>query len=158
MEKRYEVAAVQMTDGTVIYGNVFLHDKNRLSDLFNDGSIYFIVMENAVNNRGVKKDKIFLNKEQIIWAAPKDVRHSAQRGYVDNTEYVEILIRTVKGDKIDGRINLQVFRNLDDMLRYTSHATFVILINAQVGSGDLHHTLIINKTSIFQIETGSHIE
>lgn len=153
MEKNYENILLETFDGATLEGNAWLYDKNRLSELFNDTSIYFIVMEDTTDVSGMKKDRVFVNKDLIIWAAPREVKHTAHTIYTDNTEYVEISVRTVEGRTIEGKVNMQVFRNLDDMLRYTSLAPFVILINAHDGKGDFHHTLFINKGSIIQIET-----
>lgn len=158
MEHNYENISIETFDGTIVDGNALLYDKNRLSDLFNDSSIYFIVLENTIDDSGIKKDRLFLNKDLITWAAPSDVKHTAQANYIDNAEYVEISIKTIEGDIIDGKVNLQVFRNLDDMLRYTSLAPFVILINAHDSRGNFHHTLFVNKTAIVQIEGGLQLQ
>ncbi len=152
MEKHYESISIETYDGTIIHGNALLYDKNRLSELFNDGSVYFIVMENTTDNSGIKKDRLFINKDRIIWAAPKDVRHTNHARYTDNTEYVEISIKTTEGDILAGKVNLQVFRNLDDMLRYTSLEPFIILINAHDSTDNFYHTLFVNKTTVIQVE------
>jgi len=152
MEKNYENILLETFDGETLEGNAWLYDKNRLSELFNDTSVYFIVMEDTTDVSGTKKDRLFINKDLIIWAAPREVKHTAHTIYTDNTEYVEISVRTVEGRTIEGKVNMQVFRNLDDMLRYTSLAPFVILINAHDSQGNFHHTLFINKGSIMQIE------
>jgi hypothetical protein len=109
-------------------------------------------MEDTTDVSGMKKDRVFINKDLIVWAAPKEVKHTAHTIYTDNTEYVEISVRTVEGRTIEGKVNMQVFRTLDDMLRYTSLAPFVILINAHDSQENFHHTLFINKGSIMQIE------
>ncbi len=152
MEKHYESISIETYDGTIINGNALLYDKNRLSELFNDSSIYFIVMENTTDNSGIKKDRLFINKDRIIWAAPRDVKHTNHTRYIDNTEYVEISIKTTEGDILAGKVNLQVFRNLDDMLRYTSLEPFIILINAHDSTDNFYHTLFVNKTTVIQVE------
>jgi len=154
MEKNYEYVSIETCDGTILDGDALLYDKNRLSELFNDASIYFIVMENTIDDSGTKKDKLFINKDLIVWAAPRDVRHTNQDSYIDNKEYVEISIKTIDGLIINGKVNLQIFRNLDEMLRYTSLAPFVVLINTHDNRGNFHHTLFMNKTAIIQIEVG----
>lgn len=154
MERNYEYVSIETCDGTILDGNAYLYDKNRLSELFNDPSIYFIVMEKTIDDSGTKKDKVFINKDLIVWAAPRDVRHTDQESYIENKEYVEISIKTIDGLVISGKVNLQIFRNLDDMLRYTSLAPFVVLINTHDNRGNFHHTLFMNKTAIIQIEGG----
>jgi len=154
MEKYYEYVSIETFDGTILDGNALMYDKSRLSELFNDSSIYFIVMENTIDDSETKKDKLFINKDLIIWAAPRDVKHTTQESYIENKEYVEISIKTIDGVILNGKVNLQVFRNLDDMLRYTSLAPFVILINTHDNRGNFRHTLFLNKTAIVQVEGG----
>jgi hypothetical protein len=158
MENNYEYVSIETCDGTILDGNAFLYDKNRLSEIFNDATIYFIVLENTIDDAGTKKNKLFINKDLIIWAAPREVRHSTEETYVENKEYVEISIKTIDNLIISGKVNLQIFRNLDDMLRYTSLAPFVVLINTHDNRGNFHHTLFLNKTAIIQIEGGASLD
>lgn len=148
-----EYISVGTYDGAIVEGNVLLYNKNRLSDLFNDGSFRFIVVDSAMDGTGRIKERVFLNKDLIIWATPRDIKHSAQNTSFSVTEYVEVSIKTIKNVMIKGRVNLQVFNNIYDMLRYTSMAPFIVLISAQDTTGGLHHTLFVNKASIIQIES-----
>ncbi len=155
MERYQEHLSVGMHDGTIIEGTALLYNKSRLSELFNDDSARFIVLDDATDDAGRKKERVYINKDLIIWAAPRDVIHSSQNPLISATEYVEVLIKTIKNVVIQGRINLQVFDNVFDMLRYTGTAPFLVLINARDTNGELHHTLFVNKSSIIQIESGA---
>jgi len=81
MEKNYENILLETFDGAILEGNAWLYDKNRLSELFNDTSVYFIVMEDTTDVSGMKKDRVFINKDLIVWAAPKEVKHTAHTIY-----------------------------------------------------------------------------
>ena len=154
MEEKQEYLSVGTYDGAIIEGTALLYDKNRLSELFNDETTRFIVMENATDDSGRKKGRIFLNKDLITWAAPREVKHSSQNDSYSATEYVEVYMKTIKNVFIEGRVNLQVYDSIFDMLRYTGTAPFMVLINARDTNGELHHTLFVNKASIIQIESG----
>lgn len=155
MERYQEHLSVGMYDGTLIEGTALLCNKSRLSELFNDNTARFIVLDEATDDAGGKKERVYINKDLIIWAAPRDVIHSSQNPLLSATEYVEVLIKTIKNVVIQGRINLQVFDNIFDMLRYTGTDPFLVLINARDTNGELHHTLFVNKSSIMQVESGA---
>ncbi|PKN33957.1 MAG: hypothetical protein CVU61_10985 [Deltaproteobacteria bacterium HGW-Deltaproteobacteria-19] len=152
MEKYQEYLSVGTYDGAIIEGTALLYNKSRLSELFNDVTSRFIVMDDTKDDTGRKNERIFLNKDMIIWAAPKEVKHSSNNALFGATEYVEVFIKTIKNIIIEGRINLQVFDNMFDMLRYTGAAPFIVLINARDTNGELHHTLFVNKAAIIHIE------
>lgn len=154
MDQYLEYITVGTCDGAIIEGTAVLHNKSRLSEIFNDTSFRFIVMDDATDDSGRKYDRLFLNKDQVIWAAPRDVRQNAQSPSFSATEYVEVIVKTITNVIIKGRVNLQVFSGIYDMLRYTSTAPFIVLISAQ-GMRGLHHTLFVNKASIVQIESPS---
>jgi hypothetical protein len=153
MDQYLEYISVGTYDGAIIEGNALLYNKGRLSEIFNDTYFRFIVMDNTIDDSGRKKDRIFLNKDLIIWATPRDVKHNAQNTSFSATEYVEVSIKTIKNVIIRGRVNLQVFSNIYDMLRFTSMAPFIVLISAQDSNGGEHHTLFVNKASIIHIES-----
>jgi len=152
MDQHQEYISVQTQDGSIVEGTALLHNKNRLSDLFNDISSSFIVMENVTDELGRRKDRVFLNKDLIIWAAPRDVKHSGDDAQLSSTEYVGVSVRTINNVTIKGSLNLQVFNSVLDMLQYTGAAPFIILINSQDTNGGFHHTLFVNKASVIQIE------
>jgi hypothetical protein len=152
MDEHQEYISVQTQEGSIVEGTALLHNRNRLSELFNDISSRFIVMENITDELGRKKGRVFLNKDLIVWAAPRDVKHTGDDAQFSSTEYVSVSIKTIKDVTIKGSLNLQVFNTVFDMLQYTGIAPFVILINAQDTSGGFHHTLFVNKASVVQIE------
>jgi hypothetical protein len=152
MEKNYESISIKTVEEKIVDGNALIYGKSRVSELFTDNSIYFIVMEETIDDLGTRRDKLFINKDLVIWVEPKDVKQTTQKAYLDNIRYIEISIKTVEGVIVDGKVNLQAFGSLDDMLRYTSPAPFVILIDAHDSKGNFHHTLFVNKKSIIQIE------
>ncbi|NPU86263.1 MAG: hypothetical protein HPY65_17425 [Syntrophaceae bacterium] len=152
MDKYQERLSVGTYDGAIIEGTALLYNKSRLSELFNDETARFIVMDDTLDDSGRTKERIYLNKDLIIWAAPKEVKHSSQNTMFGATEYVEVFMKTIKNVIIEGRINLQVFGNIFDMLRYTGTAPFIVLINARDTNGELRHTLFVNKSAIIQIE------
>jgi hypothetical protein len=154
MDESREYIFLETVDGELLEGNALLY-KSRLSEIFNDNALRFIPMEDVTDASGRKKEKVYINKDMIVWAAPRDLRHSAQTTFFGATEYVEVTVNTRKDVVIRGRINLQVFSNIFDMLRYTGAAPYLVLINAENTGGELYHTLFVNKSAIIQLESGA---
>jgi len=153
MDQNKEYIHMECLDGSLFEGNALLYNKNRLSELFNDVSLRFILMDDVTDAQGRRKEGVFINKDMILWAAPKDIRHSTETTFYAATEYVEVSVKTMRDVVITGRINLQVFSNVFDMLRYTGPAPFLVLINARDTNGTVHHTLFVNKAAIVHIDS-----
>lgn len=157
MERKVENVTIKTIDGRMIDGGVLLYDKKRVSDVFRDKNSMFIVMINTIDDNGIRKDKIFINKEHIIWVKPKDINQTKNNQYLENVKYVKFSIKT-KGDTIvDGEMNLtSIFgeeaRNAEEYFTDVDNFPFIVMINAVDNFANHHHTIFINKKTIIEIE------
>jgi hypothetical protein len=146
-----EFITVGTYDGSSIEGTAQFYSSGRLSEMFNDSMTRFLVMDDVTDDAGREAEQIFLNKDLVMWVAPKELRHTTQADFPAATDYVEVSIHLMNEAVINGKVNLQVFGNIGDMLKYTSAAPFIVLINANDTKGAVHHTLFVNKSFIVKI-------
>ena len=70
-EKNYKTVMMRIEDGSTIVGKVNIGHRQRLSDIFRDLGEQFIILVDA--KRGDNDETvIFINKNSIIWAEPRD--------------------------------------------------------------------------------------
>jgi len=155
MFQDHEYLYARMNNGLIYEGYAMLFGRNRISDVFNEKSFRFVTFDENCNTSDANIDHAYVNKDLILCAAPRDVRHS-QKNYIYHTrEYNDISIRTVDNLVINGKVNLQVYSNIFDFLNYTAEAPFLVLINAKDTNGESYHTLLLNKSFIIKIESHS---
>jgi hypothetical protein len=75
-EKRYNTEyksiTVRTTDGSTINGKVNISPDQRVSELFTQRGVPFIVMVEVVLKDAVGKTR-FINKDHIVWVEPEDI-------------------------------------------------------------------------------------
>ena len=68
----YKSITVRTSDGSTINGKVNISPDQRVSDLFTQRDIPFIVMVDVVLKDAVGKTR-FINKNHIVWVEPDDL-------------------------------------------------------------------------------------
>lgn len=157
MEKKIESVTIKTIDGTIIDGNVLLFDKKRVSDVFRDKNSIFIVMENTIDDNGVAKSKLFINKDHIVWVKPKEMHNTTNQQYLENVKYAKFSITTQGNTIVDGLINLtsiygEEAKTSEDYFMDIDHFPFIVLKNAFDNRENQHHAIFINKKTIIMIE------
>lgn len=71
-QAQYKKITVRTSDGSTIYGEVNIADKQRVSDLFTTNEDLFIVMIDASLKDSTGKT-MFINKKHIVWVEPEDI-------------------------------------------------------------------------------------
>jgi hypothetical protein len=67
----YKSITVRTTDGSTINGKVNISPDQRVSELFTQREVSFIVMVDVVLKDAVGKTR-FINKDHIVWVEPDD--------------------------------------------------------------------------------------
>mgnify|MGYP001819012639 FL=1 len=67
----YRSITVRTTDGSTINGKVNISPDQRVSELFTQREVSFIVMVDVVLKDAVGKTR-FINKDHIVWVEPDD--------------------------------------------------------------------------------------
>jgi hypothetical protein len=68
----YRSITVRTTDGSTINGKVNISPDQRVSELFTQRDVAFIVMVDVVDKDAVGKTR-FINKDHIVWVEPEDL-------------------------------------------------------------------------------------
>ena len=68
----YKKITIKTTDGSTIYGQINIGEKERVSDIFTSNKNFFVVMVDVSYKENVGK-KIFINKRHIVWAEPDEL-------------------------------------------------------------------------------------
>ena len=68
----YKNITIKTTDGSTIYGQINIGEKERLSDIFTSNKSPFVVMVDVSYKENVGKI-IFINKRHIVWAEPDEI-------------------------------------------------------------------------------------
>ena len=69
---QYRKITIRTMDGSTIYGQVNIANKQRVSDLFTTSDDLFIVIVNASLKDSTGKT-MFVNKNHIVWVEPEDI-------------------------------------------------------------------------------------
>ena len=65
----YKNITIKTTDGSTIYGQINIGEKERVSDIFTSNKSPFVVMVDVSYKENVGKI-IFINKRHIVWRNP----------------------------------------------------------------------------------------
>ena len=68
----YKKITIKTTDGSTIYGQINIGEKERVSDIFTSNKNSFVVMVDVSYKENVGKT-IFINKRHIVWAEPDEL-------------------------------------------------------------------------------------
>jgi Family of unknown function (DUF6812) len=68
----YKNITIKTTDGSTIYGQINVGEKERVSDIFTSNKNSFVVMVDVSYKENVGKT-IFINKRHIVWAEPEEI-------------------------------------------------------------------------------------
>lgn len=68
----YKNITIKTTDGSTIYGQINIGEKERVSDIFTSNKSPFVVMVDVSYKENVGKI-IFINKRHIVWAEPDEI-------------------------------------------------------------------------------------
>jgi hypothetical protein len=68
----YKNITIKTTDGSTIYGQINIGEKERVSDIFTSTQSPFVVMVDVSYKENVGKT-IFINKRHIVWAEPDEL-------------------------------------------------------------------------------------
>ncbi|MCJ7540941.1 MAG: hypothetical protein WBG61_09105 [Desulfobacterales bacterium] len=68
----YKNITIKTTDGSTIYGQINIGEKERVSDIFTSNKNSFVVMVDVSYKENVGKT-IFINKRHIVWAEPDEL-------------------------------------------------------------------------------------
>ena len=68
----YKNITIKTTDGSTIYGQMNIGEKERVSDIFTSNKSPFVVMVDVSYKENVGKI-IFINKRHIVWAEPDEI-------------------------------------------------------------------------------------
>ena len=68
----YKNITIKTTDGSTIYGQINIGEKERVSDIFTSNKSPFVVMVDVSYKENVGKT-IFINKRHIVWAEPDEI-------------------------------------------------------------------------------------
>ena len=68
----YKNITIKTTDGSTIYGQINIGEKERVSDIFTNNKNSFVVMVDVSYKENVGKT-IFINKRHIVWAEPDEL-------------------------------------------------------------------------------------
>ena len=68
----YKNITIKTTDGSTIYGQINIGEKERVSDIFTSNKSPFVVMVDVSYKENVGKI-IFINKRHIVWAEPDEL-------------------------------------------------------------------------------------
>lgn len=149
-----EYVTIKTVDGKMVDGDITLGEKNRVSELFTDSSHYFIKVQDAIDFLGVRKEAVFFNKDHIIWVKPNEKKTTDKKEYLSTIKYEKVILKTIEGVVIEGKINLHNNANLSEYLEKSLHdQPFIIVIEAIDSNSNSHHTLFINKREIIFIES-----
>lgn len=149
-----ENVTIKTLDGKMIDGDINLGARGRVSELFTDHAVYFVEMQNTIDDMGSAKEKIFFNKEHIVWVKPRERKMTDKREYLDNLKYETVVLKTVEGVVVEGKINLQNNATIEGYFEnFMVEQPFIIITDAVDSNSTGHHTLFINKKAIIFIET-----
>ena len=68
----YKNITIKTSDGSTIYGQINIGEKERVSDIFTSNKSPFVVMVDVSYKENVGKI-IFINKRHIVWAEPDEI-------------------------------------------------------------------------------------
>ena len=68
----YKNITIKTSDGSTIYGQINIGEKERVSDIFTSNKSPFVVMVDVSYKENVGKI-IFINKRHIVWAEPDEL-------------------------------------------------------------------------------------
>ena len=68
----YKNITIKTPDGSTIYGQINIGEKERVSDIFTSNKNFFVVMVDVSYKENVGKT-IFINKRHIVWAEPDEL-------------------------------------------------------------------------------------
>ena len=68
----YKNITIKTSDGSTIYGQINIGEKERVSDIFTSNKNFFVVMVDVSYKENVGKT-IFINKRHIVWAEPDEL-------------------------------------------------------------------------------------
>ena len=68
----YKNITIKTTDGSTIYGQINIGEKERVSDIFTSNKNSFVVMVDVSYKENVGKT-MFINKRHIVWAEPDEL-------------------------------------------------------------------------------------
>jgi hypothetical protein len=71
-EVEYKNITIKTTDGSTIYGQINIGEKERVSDIFTSTQSPFVVMVDVSYKENIGKT-IFINKRHIVWAEPDEL-------------------------------------------------------------------------------------
>ena len=69
--REYRTVNIKTADGLTFSGKLNLVHHKRISDLFNDPCIQFIVLVDVTSPEALEKT-VIINKNNIVWAEPGD--------------------------------------------------------------------------------------
>ena len=68
----YKNITIKTSDGSTIYGQINIGEKERVSDIFTINESLFVVMVDVSYKENIGKT-IFINKRHIVWAEPDEL-------------------------------------------------------------------------------------
>ena len=68
----YKNITIKTSDGSTIYGQINIGEKERVSDIFTSNESPFVVMVDVSYKENIGKT-IFINKRHIVWAEPDEL-------------------------------------------------------------------------------------
>jgi len=68
----YKNITIKTSDGSTIYGQINIGEKERVSDIFTSNESLFVVMVDVSYKENIGKT-IFINKRHIVWAEPDEL-------------------------------------------------------------------------------------
>ena len=68
----YKNITIKTSDGSTIYGQINIGEKERVSDIFTSNKSLFVVMVDVSYKENIGKT-IFINKRHIVWAEPDEL-------------------------------------------------------------------------------------
>ena len=68
----YKNITIKTSDGSTIYGQINIGEKERVFDIFTSNESLFVVMVDVSYKENIGKT-IFINKRHIVWAEPDEL-------------------------------------------------------------------------------------